>query len=205
MNTMRILKLLVAAVLSLTPARPALAYDKNCEEITAMAKIARARSSMATASQQEKAGQSYRALLVLRARSFELRPRDKSAAVLLLSLIPQNDDQQTTWVTLGDSLCNDESLVDMKSLSQLGEHLPRDLARAVLLAPEKLSDYVAYASTSVQDPHSDYAAQMQIVCRANHAGFVKAVGKLQADKKDWFARHILNPDGCRAIALPEAL
>lgn len=129
---------------------------------------------------------------------------DKSAAVLLLNLIPVDDAQHTTWMTLGDALCSAESVADMKSLGGLGERLPHDLAKAVLLVPDKLPGYIAYASTSVQDPHSDYAVQMQTVCRAKHPEFAKAVEGLPADKRDWFVKHVLNPDGCHALALPEA-
>jgi hypothetical protein len=154
--------------------------------------------------EKEKAGDSYRAQVVLAARSLELRPTDKRAAVLLLNLIPQDDAQHTTWITLGDVLCSAESVSDMKSLGRLGERLPRDLARAVLLVPDKLPGYVAYAPTSVQDPHSDYAVQMQSVCRAKHPEFVKAVEGLPTDKRDWFVKHVLNPDRCHALALPEA-
>jgi len=204
MNTIRTFKWLVGATLCMASAGVLSAQESNCEEIGAMAKIARARSSAVVATEKQKAGDTYRAQVVFAARSLELRPKDKSAAVFLLNLIPQDDGQQSTWMTLGDSLCSGESIADMKSLSQLGEHLPRDLARAVLLAPEKLPIYVAYASTSVQDPHSDYAVQMQQVCRANHPEFVKAVEGLSADKKEWFVKHVLKPAGCHALALPEA-
>jgi hypothetical protein len=45
---------------------------------------------------------------------------------------------------------------------------------------------------------------MQSVCRAKHSEFVKVVEGLPADKRDWFVKHILNPEGCHALALPEA-
>ena len=169
-----------------------------------MAKMAHAESSAAVTGEKQKAGDSYRAQVVFAARSLELRPVDKKAAVLLLSLIPQDDGQHTTWMTMGDSLCDAESVADMKSLGRLGDRLPHDLARAVLLVPDKLPSYVSYAPTSVQDPHSDYAVQMQTVCRAEHPEFVKAVEGLPTDKRDWFVKHVLNPDGCHALALPEA-
>jgi hypothetical protein len=67
-----------------------------------------------------------------------------------------------------------------------------------------LPRYVAYASISVHDPHSDYAVQMQAVCRAKHSEFVKAVERLQKDQRDWFVKHVFNPEGCHALALREA-
>jgi hypothetical protein len=105
--------------------------------------MARAKSYAGVAAEKQEAGDSYRAQVIFAARSFELRPVDKKAAVLLLGLIPQDDGQHTTWMTMGDSQCSAESLADMKSLGGLGERLPRDLARAVLLVPDKLPrDYI---------------------------------------------------------------
>jgi hypothetical protein len=180
------------------------AQEPNCDQAAAMARMARAKSSEAVIAKKQKAGDSYRAQVVFAARSLELRPTDKAAAVLLLNLIPQDDEQRTTWMTLGDSLCDSESVADMKSLGRVGDRLPRDLAQAVMLVPDRLPGYVAYAATSVHDPHSDYAVQMQTVCRARHPEFLKAVGRLPTDKRDWFVKHVLNPEECHALALPEA-
>jgi hypothetical protein len=166
--------------------------------------MARAKSSEAVIAEKQKAGDNYRAQVVFAVRSLELRPTDKDAAVLLLNLIPQNDAQHTVLMTLGDSLCDEESVAEMKSLGGLGDRLPHDLARAVLLVPDKLPSYVSYAPISVQDPHSDYAVQMQTVCRAKHSEFLKAVEGLPTDQKNLFVKHVLNPDGCHGLALPEA-
>jgi hypothetical protein len=91
----------------------------------------------------------------------------------------------------------------MKVLGQLGERLSRDLTRAVLLAPSKIPEYVAYSILSVQDPHSDYAMQMQKVCRVRHTEFLDAVAKLPSEKKEQFLNYIFDPDGCNALTLPE--
>ena len=180
------------------------ARELTCGEVGAMARMTRAKSSTVLAAEKKKAGGSYRAHLVFAVRSLELQPKAHRAAVQLLNLIPKNDEQQKAWMTLGDSLCDGESLEDMKSLGRVGQNLPRSLAKAALLAPERLLDYVSYALISIQDPHSDYAVQMQAVCRAKHTEFLKSVGELPSDKRDWFVKHVLNPDGCRAVAIPEA-
>ena len=180
------------------------AQASNCGEIVCMARMARAKSSTVLSAERQKAGDGYRAQVVFAARSFELRLGDKKAADLLLGLIPSDNAQHITWMTLGDSLCSVESVSDMKSLGGLGERLPHDLARAVLLVPDKLPSYVLYALTSVQNPHSDYAAQMQSVCRAEHPEFLKAVEGLPMDRRHWFVKHVLNPEQCHAIAVPEA-
>jgi|SRR5438067_6063636 hypothetical protein len=203
MRTHRLFQWLIVALCAASSGM-LFAQEPNCGEVVSMAKMARARSSAVVAAEKQKVGDSYRAQVVFAARSFELRPMDKGAAVRLLNLIPVDDAQHTTWMTLGDALCSPESTADMKSLGGIGERLPHDLAKAVLLVPDKLPGYIVYAPTSVQDPHSDYAVQMQTVCRAKHPGFLKAVEGLPADKRDWFVKHVLNPDGCHALALPEA-
>jgi hypothetical protein len=106
-------------------------------------------------------------------------------------------------MTLGDSLCF-EDLYDMKAVYKLRDALPLNLARAVLIVPEKLPEYVAYSLISVGDPHSDYAVQMQKVCRTRHSKFLKAVGELPPDKKAWFTKDVMNPENCHALALPKA-
>ena len=166
--------------------------------------MARATSAVALTAAKQEAGDSYRAQVVFAARSFELRPTDKAAAALLLNLIPQDDAQHETLVTFGTSECDSEAVADMTALGRVRERLPRALAKAVLLVPEKLPSYVAYAATAVQDPHNDYAVQMQSVCRAKHPEFVKAADGLPSDKKDWFVKHVFNPEGCRVVAFPEA-
>jgi hypothetical protein len=50
----------------------------------------------------------------------------------------------------------------------------------------------------------DYAIRMQKICRGKHREFVKAVNALLSDKRDWFIKHIFNPEGCHALALREA-
>lgn len=195
--------LLIACFMPLACAG-ALAQTPSCDQVTAIAQMARAKSSAALTAQKTRAGDSFRSRVVFAARLLELRPHSKSAAVRLLELIPKDDEQQTIWITLGDSMCEDEPVADMKSLGRLGESLPHALAKAVLLAPEGLPSYVAYAAVSVQDPHSDYAVQMQTVCRTRHAEFKEAVKKLPTGEQGWFVEHIFDPKGCRALALPEA-
>jgi hypothetical protein len=141
--------------------------------------------------------------VVYAARLLELDPQKRDAAVLLLNLIPKDDEQHRLLMSFGDHLCGTESFKEMKVLDQVGERIPHDLTRAVLLAPEKIPEYVAYSMASVQDPHSDYALQMQKVCRAKHSEFVEAVAKLPLEKREQFLKYIFDLDGCNALALPE--
>lgn len=186
----------------------------SCVEVSALAKMARAKSFAALVAGKRKAGESYRAQIVFSARLLELNPAGKRAANALLKLIPKDEAQQLTLMTLGDSLCDTEQFRDMDSLDRIGERIPKDLATAVLQAPDKLIVYVSYAYQAAQDPHNDYAVQMVRVCRRNHAAFIKAVNQLGdggGAESDFptvssaaFRKRIFDPDGCRPLIFPEA-
>ena len=179
------------------------AQQPNCQEVAAMARMAKAASGAQLTTWKQKAGVGYRARLVFSSRMFELHS-DRRPAAALLDLIPQNEQQDSVWHTLGSFLCDAETFDDVKLLAKLQTRLPRDLARAVLLVPDKMFDYISYAYVSTQDPDSDYAVQMQSACRAKHGEFVAAVDRLLPEKRKWFVSKIFNPEGCHAIRLPEA-
>jgi hypothetical protein len=153
---------------------------------------------------QKKSGNSYVVRLVYSFRSFELNQNNKLAASRLLSLIPPGKEEEPFWHTLDGFLCKEEEVREIKILAQLQERIPHDIARAVLLVPEKMLDYVSYAYTSIQDPHSDYAIQMRSVCRVRHQAFVTAVNNISAKDRQWFVKNIFNPNECHVIAVPEA-
>lgn len=200
----KVVKWIFMMALSLTSTRMLSAQQVNCDQVAATARMARAKSFATLNAEKPKAGNTYRARLVFAARKFQLDPKSKHAAEVLLESIPKDDEQQTVLIELGDSLCDGESLTDMQSLARVGETLPQNLARAVLIVPEKLPAYVAYALTSIQDPHSDYAVQMEIVCRARHAEFIGSVGELSSDKNTLFVKRVFSPETCKALSLPEA-
>ncbi len=191
------------AALCCGPSVLAFAEEANCDQIASMSRIARAQSGVALADRKA-AGDSYRAQVVFASRTFEIHSTDRPSAIRLLDLIPKNDAQETTWITFGDSLCDDESLSDMKVLGQLGRNLSRDLARAVLLVPNRMEQYVSFSIVSARDPESDYAVHMRTVCETRKKVFSHAVNALGPDQRAWFVKHVLDPAGCRVSALPEA-
>jgi hypothetical protein len=204
MKTHEIATSVVALTFLLAPCKVLSAQKPNCGEIDAIARMARAVSTAELAAHKLNAGESYRAQLVYAAKLIELAPQRQDAAILLLNLIPKDEQQQHVLMTLGEHHCETESYHEMKMLAQLEERLPRDLARAVLMVPAKIPEYVAYSVTSVEDPHSDYAVQMEKVCRAKHAEFFDAVTKLPREKRDRFLKYVFDFDGCNALSLPEA-
>jgi len=196
---------LVAAFLALREALPA--QEPGCLETSALGAMARANSPVALKARKQKAGDSYRAQLIFAARMLELDPNDKTAAESLLNLIPtsMDDPREKVWLELDELPQCPSGRVsdsDLKPLGQLQYRLPRLLARAVLLVPEKMFPYVSYALISV-NPESDNAIQMRKVCRAKHQEFVNAIDKLSPRDRKWFVSDIFNPEGCRTIAFPE--
>jgi hypothetical protein len=170
----------------------------------AISNMAASKSTPSLAKWQKKAGDSYSAHLVYSFRAFELNPRDQQFASRLLSLVPPSKEEEPLWHTLDGFLCEEERIEEIKILAKLQARIPNDLARAVVLVPKKVLDYVSYAYTSIQDPHSDYAVQMRSVYRTQHKAFVGAVNSLASDDRQWFVKKIFDPDECRAITLPEA-
>ena len=197
--------LCAAVVVFLTSPRMELSAQKPaCGEVNAMARMARAISSKDLANNKLIAGDSYRAQVIFAIKQLELYPQKRDAALLLLDLIPKDDQQHHLLMTLGDHLCVTEPYRDMKMFDQIWDRLPHEWSRAVLLVHDKIPEYVAYSLTSVQDPHSDYAIQMQKVCRAKHAEFIQAVAKLPREKKDQLMKYIFDPDACNALTLPQS-
>lgn len=180
------------------------AENLSCSQVAAISNMAASKSTPSLIKWQKKAGDSYIAHLVYSFRAFELNPTDQRVASRLLSLVPPSKEEEPLWHTLDGFLCEEERIEEIKILTVLQARIPHDLARAVVLVPKKMLDYVSYAYTSSQDPHNDYAVQMRSVCRTQHKAFVGAVNNLPSDDRQWFVKKIFNPDECRAIAVPEA-
>ena len=105
MKTHEIASFMVALTFLLTSCRILPAKKPDCGEINAIAKMARAISTAELAASKEKAGESYRAQLVYAAKLIELAPQRQDAAVLLLNLIPIDDEQQQMLMSLGEHHC----------------------------------------------------------------------------------------------------
>ena len=176
----------------------------SCNQVTAISMMAESKSSQSLVSWKKKAGDSYVARLVYSFRSSELDPTGEQAASKLFSMIPPSKEVQPLWFTLDGFLCEGEQVKEIKTLAELHARMPHDIAKAVLVVPEKLRDYISYAYDSVQDPHSDYAVQMRLVCREKHKAFVIAVNSLAPNDRRWFVTKIFDPNACQAIAVPEA-
>jgi hypothetical protein len=166
--------------------------------------MARTKSSLVLRQLGSVADGGYRSKLIFAFRLFEIDQADTNSALKVIELIPRNPDQDAVWHSLEGSLCDHESVEDMRSLGSLQARLPHDLAKAIEMHPDKVYDFVSYAYDSIQDPHSDYAVQMQAVCRRHHGRFLNAVNQMPEKDRNWLTTMIFNPSGCHPIALPEA-
>jgi hypothetical protein len=135
-------------------------------------------------------------------RVFELTP-SKASANALLEVLPKDEKQELAWVTLGDSLCESESMADMMILGKLEDRSAREFSRAILLCPVRLSSYLTYVANASSNPHIDAAMQAQKVCQTDRARFEKAFDGLPADERRQFAKYVLRPDTCQALRFPE--
>jgi len=207
MKALRFSKKVITAATFLAFCARASVQEPGCLEIPRMAAVARAKSVAALKSAKQKAGNSYRAELIFSARLLEIDPQNKAAANSLLSLLPKDElgPEQAVWLSLPQlEQCPSGGVPesDLTPLFRLQYRLPRDTAKAVLLAPDKMLPYVSYAQISL-NPESDYAVQMRKVCRARHKQFIEAVNELSPKDKAWFITKIFDPDGCRTIFFPE--
>jgi hypothetical protein len=207
MKDLWLAKSVVILAACLTLSAGSLSQEPGCLDTSVMGRMARANSPAELKARKQKAGDGYRAQVIFAARMLEIEPSDKSAADSLLGLIPESSDDlhEAVWLELDELPECPSGRVsdsDLKALDLLQYHLPRLLARAVLLVPDKMPEYVAYAFLGMS-PDSDYAVQMRKVCRTKHLEFVKAVERLSPRDKKWFVGTVFNPDGCRTIAFPE--
>ena len=191
--------------LMVVPARSAIGQKFGCARIRDVIGMVHSRSVAALdrARARAGAGDDYRAQTVYAGKKFELSPSATTAAELL-NTIPQDDEQQVIWMTFGDSLCDQESLAEMAELSRFGERLQRNVPRAVLLAPAKMSRYVSYATLATRDPHSKYAMEMKDVCQRRRSELQASIMTMTPDSRSWFEEHVFDVRRCQPKALPES-
>ena len=183
------------------------ASEHGCAQISLRAQMASARTSAALDTLKKTATPTFRNDLAFAARELELNPASKTAADRLLDLLPnEGDPNEAAWLDLvsfedcpsGGGFPNHA----LDSLFGLEYHLPRELAKAVLLSPERMPTYVAHTQLFLT-PDSDFTIHMQTVCRKQHTAFLKAVDEFSPKDRKWFTTIAFNPETCRTIYYPE--
>ena len=185
----------VLFLLGLLPARSAPAQVNRCALTASLAKVSRSTSGIEILVEEKKFGSEYIFRVVASARRLELNFDPQHAAAALLSTMPKDELQHLAWLTLGDMQCDEESMQDMQALAGVKDRLPHNVSRAVILHPEKMKDYVEFASSALDDPGSEYPLEMKDVCKAKHAEFTKAVNALSSEDRVRFA-HFFKVQNC---------
>jgi len=183
------------------------AQSHSCTAAHAMGQMARATSVDGLNAWKKAAGDSHLARGVYFLRFFELKPSNLTAARAVLTFTPRTEAEEEGWFNLGADKplgCPNKVIADDLALVDLDARRPHDMALAVILVPEKMFDYVSYAEIAVSNMHSDFAEQMEMVCRVKNNEFLEAINRLPPASKDWFLMKIFNPDGCHALSHPEA-
>jgi len=142
--------------------------------------------------------------LVFFSRKMELRP-DTKAAEGLLQAIPASIAEETMFTnfpTWHDGTT--ETVRDMASFGRIYHRWPRLVARAALLKPDRMTNYVRYLRLAPNDMHGDFTGNAEIVCRKKHAEFVSAFEGLSEDDRAFIKKYVFDPTACKAIFLSEA-
>jgi len=177
---------------------------QDCQATKTLAALVRSTSTLPAIPEQPSLPTEYRAQLIIAAHLYERMPTDKDRATALLNLIPKSEAQFGIWITLGDPVCDEESDKDMMTLGHLSDRLPRLVASAAIAQPTRLSELVKFAMVAQRDPHSDYAVQLERVCKLRKLDFLSAVKSMSSDERKEFVARVFNPKRCQALALPEA-
>lgn len=174
--------------------------------------MAGARTNAALAALRKEASSEFRNELTFAAREAELNPKSKTAADGLLNLFPkyewdpdEDDPIRTAWLELaGLEGCKSGGLPNrvLNPLFLLQYHLPRLVAKAVLVSPERMPQLLARTQLFIT-PDSDFTIRLQVVCRKQHKAFLDAVEQFSPKDKQWSLTTIFDPDSCRTIHFPE--
>jgi len=133
-----------------------------------------------------------------------LRPGDRGASCALLENIPATDDEYERLTTLDGNLYQDETDAETGAVGQAYWHMSRNLARALKVCPRFLPVFIRYGVLAMPNPHDDYPNWAARVCRSNPSRFLKAFETLSPKDRHYIARYVIEPEGCKQIAFPEA-
>jgi hypothetical protein len=178
--------------------------EQSCTEVRAMVRMARATSLAVLEKEKGSAGTGYRARTVYVFRRFDLVPRDHAAATAVLDLLPKHESDEGVFWGFDSSLCEGETDAEILALAGVEWRRAHDWARAAILLPERMADYVSYPLIVGLNPHDDYAVRMRRVCLAHPKELTAAIVALSAHDREWYLERVFNPQGCRTLGFPEA-
>ena len=134
-----------------------------------------------------------------------LSPKSTVAAHGLLQTIPATQKEAEDLMLLSDPPEKiSASISDLLALGNIHDRWPQLAARAVLLSPKGMTNYVAYLPLAAIDMHSDFTGNATRVCSKLPKEFRSAIAGLSEEDRAYVRRKVLDPDSCEAIFVGEA-
>ena len=90
------------------------------------------------------------------------------------------------------------------SLGNIHDRWPKLVADAVILAPERMQNYVAYLPLATADMHSNFTGNAQRVCMKFPKQFRSALARLSQKDREYVRDKVFDAGHCRAIFVSEA-
>lgn len=144
------------------------------------------------------------ARIVYYSKLIALSPSDAAAALGLLKNFPRSEDENGELIGLQMSMYDDETTRQMNAVAQIYWKFNQRLAQALRSHPQFLARFIKYGEIGFLDAQSDYPDWAARVCRRNPSAFLKAFSTLPSKDRSYIAEHIIQPRGCKQIAIPEA-
>ena len=133
-----------------------------------------------------------------------LQSGNKDYSCGLLTNMPQSDNGYIKLTTLASNLYMDESdkQIDMVGLAYW--HMSRNLAQALKVCPKYLAAFIRYGQIAMPNMHDPYPGWVTHVCKRNPGRFIKAFQTLSPKARHYISHYIIQPKGCKQIAVQEA-
>ena len=142
--------------------------------------------------------------LVFFSRWLALSPRNTVAAHGLLQNIPSTEKETEDLMALSDPPEGiNASEHDMLALGNIHDQWPKLAAHAVILAPDRMQNYVAYLPLATTDMHSNFTGNAQTVCNKLPKEFRLALDRLPQKDRDYVRNKVFDPDHCKPIFMSE--
>ncbi len=125
-------------------------------------------------------------------------PKSTAAAHGLLQTIPANQKEAENLMVLSDAPEKiSASTSDLLALGNIHDRWPQLVARAVLLSPKDMTNYVAYLPLATLDMHSDFTGNATRVCNKLPKEFRSAMQVYPTKTKHTFIEKCLTQIAAR--------
>lgn len=130
----------------------------------------------------------------------ELNPSDTDAAKGFLDSLPHTRSQQSQLAILNTLLYWDESANKFQAISKFasGSEFHANLQHSIQAYPPGLRAFLAYGPFATEESYFNLATT---ICHAEPQRFLEAFDSLDRQDQEYFASHVVQPEGCKEIGL----